>query len=623
VRKQRVGGLALAVAALAAIAAGVWSSAGRDDQQDEAEATSRAYLRAWQASDRLTMEQLIADPPPDMADRNAHTIEALRIDRARFTLGRVEVSGDRASATFSARLHLRGLGDWSYRGRLPLVRRDGRWLIAWSPAAVHPALRPGLRLRQTRSWPRRAPILARDGKPLSTAREVIVVGVEPRRIKSRRRLLAALRRYAGADPRRVAAELARPGVQPDWFIPVTELRPNRYERVKPQLYPVPGTVFRRSTARLAPTDDFGFHVLGRVGDVTEELLTRLGNRYTPGDRVGLFGLERAFERRLAGRPSGTVQVVDKDGKVVRVLERVRGARPRPLRTTLDLGIQTAAERALATVRRPAALVAVDALSGDLLAVASRPTTSYERALAARYPPGSTFKIVTTAALLARGLTPSDVVPCPGEAIVGGKPFRNFENAALGAIPFRDAFSQSCNTAFVQLAERLSDDALASTAAQFGFGAAYELPLPVAGGRFPAPRDLAERAAQAIGQGRVEASPIHMATVAAAVVSGAWRPPRLLVEDPSTQRQILDRTAVANLRELMRLVVTFGTGQAASVAEGGKTGTAEFGQGERLRTHAWFIGFRGRIGFAVFVEGGGVGGQVAAPVAARFLASIVR
>jgi cell division protein FtsI/penicillin-binding protein 2 len=623
VRPKRASGLALAVTALAAIAGGLWWIVGRDDSQQQAEATARAYLRAWQASDRPTMASLIVDPAPNFADLNAHTIEGLGIDRARFVLGQVEVDGDRGSAMFSGRLRLRGLGVWSYRGRLPLVRHDSRWLVAWSPAAVHPALRTGSRLRQTRSWPRRAPILARDGKPLSTAREVIVVGVEPRRIESRRRLLAALRRYAGADPRRVAAELARPGVQPDWFIPVSELRPNRYERVKPQLYPVPGTVFRRSTARLAPTDDFGFHVLGRVGDVTAELLARLGDRYASGDRVGLFGLERAFERRLAGRPSGSVQVVDEHGKVVRVLERFRGAQPRPLRTTLDLTIQAAAERAIAGLRRPAAVVAVDAPSGDLLAVASRPTNSYERALASRYPPGSTFKVVTTAALLAQGLTPDDVVPCPGEAIVGGKAFRNFENASLGSIRFRDAFAQSCNTAFVQLAERLTDDALASTAGRFGFGATYNLPLPVAGGRFPDPRDLAERAAQAIGQGRVETSPVHMATVAAVVSSGAWRPPRLLLEDPSPPKQMLDRALVGNLRELMRLVVTVGTGRAASIAEGGKTGTAEFGQGEQLRTHAWFIGFRGRIAFAVFVEAGGVGGQVAAPVAARFLASIAR
>jgi cell division protein FtsI/penicillin-binding protein 2 len=164
--------------------------------------------------------------------------------------------------------------------------------------------------------------------------------------------------------------------------------------------------------------------------------------------------------------------------------------------------------------------------------------------------------------------------------------------------------------------------------QFGFAGTSaagngKLPLQSFGGRFPDPADTAERAAAAIGQGRVQASPLHMATVAAAAASGAWRSPRLLTTDPAPEAKPLDPTVVATLRDLMGEVVRSGTGTALSAVPGaaGKTGTAEFGPGNPPATHAWFIGFRGSLAFAVLVEGGGVGGRVAAPIAASFLGAV--
>ncbi|MDQ3874801.1 MAG: penicillin-binding transpeptidase domain-containing protein, partial [Actinomycetota bacterium] len=485
------------------------------DETGELERTAEEYLSAWRRSDWPAMRRLAAAPGPRFARAHAQMLANLDVESARFRLASVERNDDRGEATFHARLRVGGLGTWAYEGRLKLVRLDGRWRVAWSPSTLHPALLPGRSLERTRSWPRRAPILAEDATPLAADREVIVVGVEPRRVEDRRQLLVGLERYAGVDRGDVVKELTRPGVQPDWFIPVADLRPDTYARVRPQLHPIPGTVFRRSTGRLAPTDGFASHVLGVVGDVTAELLDKLGEPYTIGDRVGLSGLERVYERRLAGEPRGQIRVVDARGRVVAVVRRFRGRKPRPVRTTLSLAVQAAAERALDGVEKPAAIVALDANSGELRAVASRPRESFDRALAGRYPPGSTFKIVTTAALLERGITPEDVVPCPQTVTVGGKAFRNAERAALGSISFRTAFAQSCNTAFVQLAARLDAATLTREAREFGFGARYTLPLDVAGGRFPRPRDLAELAAAALGQGRVEASPAHMATVAAA------------------------------------------------------------------------------------------------------------
>jgi cell division protein FtsI/penicillin-binding protein 2 len=295
-----------------------------------------------------------------------------------------------------------------------------------------------------------------------------------------------------------------------------------------------------------------------------------------------------------------------------------------VRTTLDPRIQAAAEQALAGVTQPAALVAIDAATGDVRAVVSRPLTEpLDRALAGQYPPGSTFKVITSAALIAAGTKPETPVACPPQATVGGQTFHNFEGEALGASTFRTAFAQSCNTAFVALSANLSDAALSAAATTFGFGASYDLGLPTAGGRFPTPADAAERASEAIGQGRVVASPLQMATVAAAVTSGGWRPPRLLTDNPQGPVTALDPAVDATLKDLTAEVVKSGTGTAAAVPGqlvAGKTGTAEIGGADPNATHAWFIGYRGSLAFAVLVEGGGVGGRVAAPLAAKFLAA---
>ncbi len=270
----------------------------------------------------------------------------------------------------------------------------------------------------------------------------------------------------------------------------------------------------------------------------------------------------------------------------------------------------------------AALVALDAKTGDVRAVVSWPVDGAERALSGRYPPGSTFKVVTASALLTHGVTADTTTTCPTEINAGGKVFKNFEGESLGTITFADAFAHSCNTAFIQEAAKLPSRALGDLAESYGFNAEYSLPVAVAGGQFPDPTDEAERAAAAIGQGRVLASPVHMATVAAAADTGRWRPPRLLRTDKVGTPEVLPDGVSAHLKPLMRLVVTSGTGTAANLPDQevfGKTGTAEFGSNGE--THAWFIGFRGQLAFAVLVEGGGVGGQVAAPIAATFLQTL--
>jgi cell division protein FtsI/penicillin-binding protein 2 len=590
-----------------------------------------AYLRAFQSFDANAMAKGVQQPAPALAPAVADMKARLQVTSATVTPGHLTRAHGGVDAPFDARLQLAGIGEVRYRGLLHLVHANSRWVVAWGPNSLHPALQTGMRFSRSRQWPVRAPILDDAGAPLASMADAVSVGIEPDHMTDQAAVQAAFFKVLAVDPAKVTSALAKPRVREDVFVPITTVRADRFATVRPALEPVPGIVFQKASTRQSPTDGLAAHVVGRVGEVTAERLKQLGEPYAVGDTVGLSGLEGAQERRLAGTPTIDVRVVDAKAQQVASLLHRDGTAPQAVTTTIDVVVQRAAEQALSTVTQPAALVAVDTATGGVRAVVSRPLDQeFNRALAGRYPPGSTFKVVTSAALLQNGTTPDTPTTCAPTTNVGGRTFKNFEGEEAGSIPFREAFAISCNTSFVSLAAKLPPAALGDAATAFGFGTSYDVGLPAAGGQFPAPADLTEKAASAIGQGRVVASPLHMATVAAAVANGTWRPPALLTDPAPTGARPaptpLPAGVAATLTNLMAGVVqsSTGTGTAANVPGPpvmGKTGTAEFGSSTPPTTHAWFIGFRGTLAFAVFVEGGGVGGRVAAPLAAAFLRAV--
>jgi hypothetical protein len=293
---------------------------------------------------------------------------------------------------------------------------------------------------------------------------------------------------------------------------------------------------------------------------------------------------------------------------------------RKVRTTLDRRLQKAAEKAVASASGQAAIVAIRPATGEILAVADG--LGGLGAFTGRYPPGSAFKVVTAGALLADGAGAGTGADCPASVVTAQRTIHNDEDHALGRTTLRGAFAASCNTTFARLAvERLGAAKLVASAHRFGFGVRLTPGVDAAGGSVPDPQSGAELAEDAIGQGRVLASPLLMASVAAAAADGSWRAPRLLPEkliragggETPAPRPV---PGAAALRPMMRAVVTSGTAAGAGLPGGtaGKTGTAEFAGG----THAWFIGYRGDVAFAVFVQAGGSGPRVAAPLAAKFL-----
>lgn len=589
-----------------------------------AEEAASAFAAAWSRGDDRAAARAADDPERALADLTASR-RGLDGASAQVRVREVtEEEDDRATATLRVDWRVPRIGPFGYDTRVALRRADDRWAIAWSGAAVHPGLGEELRLGTAFDAPRRGPILDRAGRALMRDRPVVDVAVEVPKVEDP---AATVRDYAAlvdVDAARLERAIRRPGEAR--FVPVVTLREADFRRVEDELTELPGVSLNRGTAPLAPTRGFGRALLGAVGPVTAEQLERLGERYVVGDDVGQFGLQAAFEERLAGAPSARVVTrYENSGTEERTLLERGGRDGRPLRTTLDRDVQAAAEAALGAMDGRSALVAVQPSTGDVLAVANRPLDeAFNRAFEGLYPPGSTFKVVSTAALLRAGLDVSEVVDCPATRTVGGRSFRNFEGSAAGAVPFSVDFAESCNTAFVSLAERLERDALTRTARDYGLGEEPRLPLPAATSDVPPGTDEVARAATMIGQDRIVASPLAMAGVAAAVADGRWRAPRLLASGPSRAGEPLPGSEATTLRTLMRAVVTGGTGDALAGVPGevrGKSGTAEFGSGDPPPTHAWFIAQRDDIALAVLVEGGSSGGAVAAPLARAFFTAL--
>ena len=355
--------------------------------------------------------------PPGLTDDPKAAAAALRANRRgldgaslRATLGEVEESGDSATAKLSLRWRIPLIGGWRYESTLRLRKAGDEWRVRWSPRSVHPKLDGGTRLGTTSAPEARGEILDRDRRPLMRERRVVRVGAVAGEVSkpavTARGLAEALDVDAGPLERAIR------GGGKQQFVDAVALRPPDYRRLEPLIDRVPDASTAEGSAMLAPSREFARALLGTVAPVTREQLEKLGGRLGPGASVGQWGLQQRFERRLAPVPERQVVIRAEDVPIETLVTRA-GRPGRPLATTIDRRVQAAAEDALAGTTDEAALVAVQPSTGDVLAVANRPVeSSYNRALEGAYAPGSTFKVVSTAALLREGLSVGATVRCP-------------------------------------------------------------------------------------------------------------------------------------------------------------------------------------------------------------------
>jgi cell division protein FtsI/penicillin-binding protein 2 len=622
----------LALAALAAAAAAVavtvvlvlhGGGGSSPDPRAAAQAAVTRFAAGWSAGRDAAAAATTNQPA---VTRRALAANRRGLDGARVAVraGAAALLPDgRARAPLAVTWQVPAFGTWRSTATATLRRNaQGDWRIVYSPTLIDRRLTAGTRLGTAATAPARAPIRDRAGRAIVRERAVVAVGLERDHVLDVAASAGALAKVVDIDPDAYIKQVR--GAGPRQFVEAVTLRSGDFAKVAARVRAVPGAQAVDGHAPLAPTRAFARAFLGTVGPATAEQVARSGATIAAGDDIGQSGLQQQFDGQLRG--TATRSVVTRDatsGDVVATLHRLPGRAPRAVRTTLSQRAQAAAESALAGVTGNAAVVVVQPSSGDVLAVANRPTDmTFDRALGGIYPPGSTFKVVTTAALLRRGLDPASTVPCPRTITVDGRSFKNFEGEAGGSPSFADDFAISCNTAFIGLAGRLHDGDLTSVARDFGLGRDGTSAVAVARSRVPAPDGAVAHAAAMIGQDRITATPLAMAGVAATVASGRWRAPRLLSGDRSVTGPRLPSGELSSLRSLMRGVVTHGTGASAlSQLPGaviGKSGTAEFGGGDPPPTHAWFIAARGDLALAVLIEHGSSGGAVAAPVVARFL-----
>ena len=410
-------------------------------------------------------------------------------------------------------------------------RATDEWQASWAIRLVEPGLEPGEVLDVTSLTPDRGDILGARGLALVTERQVSRVGidkpsVDPAQAEPSARALAKL---VGIDPGDYAKAVNAAG--PQAFV---EAIVYRQEEVTPGLVQgveaIAGGRVLADSLPLAPTREFAAPLLGRVGEVTAEMIEENPDAYQAGDVAGISGLQARYDETLRGTPGLKVDAVD-DGGVRHELHRIEPTPGTPLQLSLDLDLQTEAELLLADVGPASALVALRPSTGDIVAAANGPGTGgLNLATFGQFAPGSTFKSVSSLALLRAGLTPDSVVPCTASIVVDGKTFTNYDDypsGALGNIPLRTALANSCNTAFISQAGKLQGTDLFDAGVSLGIGLDHDLGFPAYFGSVEPSTSKTESAAQLIGQGTILASPMVMAAVIGSAQSGQLVVPRMV------------------------------------------------------------------------------------------------
>lgn len=433
----------------------------------------------------------------------------------------------------------------------------------------------------------------------------------------------------------------------------------------------PGVILIVEARRFYPQRAFAAHLLGHMGKMDEAGWARLKSQgYRVDSWIGRAGIEKLFERDLRGKDGGMRMEVDARGRLKRILENLPWKPGSNITLTLDAKLQRIAEEALRkSPSERGAVVALDPRNGDILVLASIPDfdpnwflipeteqapvrlkdlPTFNLAVQGSYPPGSTFKTVTSAAMLDTGkVRPQDRVFCPGHFELGSRVFLCWEPKGHKFKDFIGGITHSCDVYFYRMGLRAGGDVIERYERMFRIGQKTEIGLDESPGHAFGP--LGRRAAGrswydgdtvnlSIGQGEILVTPMQMAVLTAAVANSGilWRPhfiqrieyadgrPEYRRRPEELGRATLKPETWSLLHAGLENVVKEGTGARVAVPGlviGGKTGTAQNPHG---KDHAWFTAYAGRPGeepslaLAVLGQYGGHGSEAAVPVAKAIL-----
>ncbi|NES67260.1 MAG: penicillin-binding protein 2 [Okeania sp. SIO2D1] len=438
---------------------------------------------------------------------------------------------------------------------------------------------------------------------------------------------------------------------------ISNLDPTTFIALAEKAGETPGLEVRTENIRHYPNGSLAAHLIGYTGEATKEELTS-NPKYPMGMIVGKMGIESTANSTLEGVWGNRLIEVDAKGNEIQELGVENPISGKPVKLTIDLDIQKAAEKALGN--RRGAAVAINPKTGEILAMASGPTfdpslftgkmttSEWQRLQGASkpflnralqgYPPGSTFKGVTSVAALQSGkYSPNSRVRTYNSVTIGGITF-NEHSGGYGLIGFRDALAYSSNTFFYQMAVKIGPEAISKWGRELGIGGSIDLKLlGIDGnhGQIPTPKQkeeiygepwhIADIVTMGIGQGLVLVTPLESSVMVSTIANGGYRvQPHLLASQTGTAatksiKTGLKPSTINTVREGLIDVVRKGTGRRLNDGtiplSGGKTGTVELpGQAD----NAMYIGFapayNPEIAVAIAVEEGGYGSVGAAPIA---------
>jgi penicillin-binding protein 2 len=536
-----------------------------------------------------------------------------------------------------------------------LVLAFGLWRLQVARSGYYSTLAEQNRIKQV-------PILAPRGKILDREGRIIVDNYPSFSVL----LLRDQNRDLQADADKIAAGLhippdelrarlkrmaAVPGYQPLFL--KDDITPDELAFIESHKEEFPELAIITVHRRLYPKNGFMAHIIGYVGQVSEDMLTQpQWELYNPGDIVGMSGVEQYYNDILMGKNGSRQVLVNSRGKEVGTLSDVAAVPGRQLKLTIDLDLQIAAEEALEG--RPGAIVAMDPRNGEILAMVSRPAFDpnefavritrdewnqlvtdpgkplLNKAIQAQLAPGSVFKVIMATAGLQEGIAQNLVITCGGGKTFYGRFFKCWiaGHGSHGTVGISKAIYQSCDSYFYTLAEKLGISRIAKYATMLGLGqkTGIDLPQEVSGvmpseewkiKNFKQKWYAGETISVGIGQGAVATTPIQLARAVGAVTSdGVLVRPHVAFPDqfPPGFKQVANYTDKTNIGldqenwmtitdALAAVVSPIGTAPSArlpGIDFAGKTGSAQtisnqlkakMGSSEKskYKDNGWFVG----------------------------------
>ncbi len=646
---------------------------------------AEAFLRLWgerrydEMYDIMSTTAQTSISRQDFVDRYRAIGEEATITGVRYEL---TASPDPNTTPLPYTVHVTTLsfGEIEERGNMELIKESNGWRVEWSPALIFRGLTDSNFVHLFSQSPRRGTISDRNGVALATDARVWVVGVVPESIENIDSLVATLAQKLSmtADDVRSRIDLTLPAY---YFLPIKTLPPDTADTMVTELHEIPGVTVREQRQRFYPYGDLAAHMLGYMTEVSAEQLETLRDKgYREGDRIGAAGLEGTYEAQLAGLKGGTLAIVTSEGTVARVIAEKTPTPGKDITTTIDVNVQKLSEDLLG--QKKGSVVALDPNNNGILAMASYPrfdpnafirglsASEWEalnsnsalpflnRATQASYPPGSTFKVVTTAAGLERGgYSTSSRFPCPPVWYGLGEAFakNNWQSVDRGALTLSEGLMASCNPVFYEVALNLDNqdpNILPSIASSLGLGQPTGVNgIDEAAGLVPTPEWKRENLGEVwfsgdsvnmgIGQGFLLVTPIQTANMYSTIVnSGLVRKPLLVTKIASPAGETVEEFSAeevrrlefasstwAAIREGLTLVVASPGGTAYNTFVGsrvpiaGKSGTAE---DIVFQDHVFFVGYAPREApqavVIVALEEGESGSREAGPIVRSILES---